>query len=86
MNTLNLSNSYFPVVVLPCTIKPSYSSHMEALYHMDQQGVRYLGWLNDGITVPSYYCFKRVYSNYSGSSCLYVDPYYRVSYSVDMGD
>jgi hypothetical protein len=86
MNTLNLSNSYFPVVVLPCTIKPSYSSHMEALYHMDQQGVCHLGWLNDGITVPSYYCFKRVYSNYSGSSCLYVDPYYRVAYSVDMGD
>ena len=93
MNTVNsLSTgssswlSYFPVVVVPCTINSSYSSYMEALYHMDQQDVHHLGWLNDGIKVPGHYCFKRVYKNWSGSSCLFVDPYYRVCYSVDMGD
>jgi hypothetical protein len=59
---------------------------MDALYHMDQQGVRHLGWLNAGIDVPGHYCFKEIYKNWSGSSCLFVDPYYRVAYSVDMGD
>lgn len=88
MNSIDLSNSYFPVVVLPATIKPrsEYGSYMEALYHMDQQGVRHLGWLNAGIDVPKHYCFQLVYKNWSGSSSLFVDPYYRICYSVDMGD
>jgi len=66
-------------------INDRYGSYMEALYHMDQQNVRHLGWLNSGIDVPDHYCFRMIYKNWSGSSCLFVDPIYRVSYSVDMG-
>jgi hypothetical protein len=91
MNTVNLSTSSIPCSVPsgpsvhPVDINDHYGSYMEALYHMEQQGVRHLGWLNSGIDVPGYYCFRRIYKNLSGSSCLFVDPIYRVSYSVDMG-
>ena len=70
----------------PVDINDRYGSYMEALYHIDQQGVRHLGWLNGGIDIPGHYCFRMIYKNWSGSSCLFVDPIYRVSYSVDMGD
>ena len=84
MNTVNLSTSYFPAVVRPADINDRYGSYMEALYHMEQQGVRHLGWLNGGIELPAHYAFELIYKNWSGSSCLFVDPIYRVAYSVDM--
>jgi len=83
MNTVNLSTSSVPSVH-PADINDRYGSYMEALYHMDQQGVCHLGWLNGGIDIPDHYCFRMIYKNWSGSSCLLVDPVYRVSYSVDM--
>lgn len=67
-------------------IKSNYDSYAEALEHLNQQEVKHLGWLNAGINIPKHYNCKKVYSNRSGSSCLYCDPIYRVSYSVDMGD
>lgn len=62
-----------------------YANYSEAYSHMEEQGVRHLGWLNAGINIPSHLKCEKVYSSWSGSSCLYVDPIYRVSYSVDMG-
>jgi len=82
----SISSVSSDVTVLDVDIRSRYSSHMDALYHMEQQGVRHLGWLNSGIDIPGHYCFRMIYNNWSGSSCLYVDPIYRVSYSVDMGD
>lgn len=67
-------------------IKPKYDNYREAFEDMEQQGVHHLGWLNDGIAVPKHLNCEKVYSNRSGSSCLYCDPIYRISYSVDMGD
>lgn len=67
-------------------IKPKYDNYREAFEDMEQQGVVHLGWLNAGISVPKHLNCEKVYSNRSGSSCLYCDPIYRVSYSVDMGD
>lgn len=63
-----------------------YDNYTEAMEHMEQQNVHHLGWLNAGIHIPKHLNCQRVYKNYSGSSCLYVDPIYRISYSVDMGD
>jgi len=68
------------------SIKHSYDSYNEAMNHMNEQNVVHIGWLNAGITIPKHLNCQRVYKNYSGSSCLYVDPIYRISYSVDMGD
>jgi len=62
-----------------------YSSYEEAKEHILAQGVKYLGWLNDGISLPKGN-YEKAFSNWSGSSCLYVDPLTRVAYSVDMGD
>lgn len=67
-------------------INNTYDNYTEAMKHLDQQGVVHLGWLNSGIRVPEHLNCKKVYSNNSGSSCLYCDPIYRISYSVDMGD
>lgn len=67
------------------TIFNEYYSYTEAYDHMSDQGVKHLGWLNDGISLPIGN-YEKVFSNWSGSSCLYVDPIKRVSYSVDMGD
>ena len=72
-------------VIIPATIL-EYDNYDEAMIHLNDQGVIHLGWLNSGITLPEHCTFEKVYSNYSGSSCLYCDPIYRVSYSVDMGD
>jgi hypothetical protein len=63
-----------------------YNNYSEAMQDLDQQGVVHLGWLNAGIKVPKHLNCQKVYSNRSGSSCLYCDPIYRISYSVDMGD
>ncbi len=63
-----------------------YNNYSEAMQDLDQQGVVHLGWLNGGIKVPKHLNCQKVYSNRSGSSCLYCDPIYRISYSVDMGD
>ena len=64
----------------------SYSNYTEAFNHLEEQGVFHIGWLNAGIEIPSHLTCKEVYSSRSGSSCLYCDPIYRISYSVDMGD
>lgn len=63
-----------------------YDNYSEALEDMLSQGVMHLGWVNSGIKIPEHYKFIRVFSNWSGTSCLYCDPIYRVAYSVDMGD
>ena len=67
-------------------INDFYENYKDAYKHLDNQGVVHLGWLNAGITVPKHLNCVKVYSNWSGSSCLYCDPIYRISYSVDMGD
>jgi hypothetical protein len=72
-------------VIIPVTIL-KYETYSDAMLHLNDQGVTHLGWLNSGISIPKWYTFQKVYSNWSGSSCLYCDPIYRVSYSVDMGD
>lgn len=61
-----------------------YNSYNEAMRDLEEQGVVHLGWLNEGITVPKHLSCKHVYSNRSGSSCLYCDPVFRIAYSVDM--
>ena len=63
----------------------NYSSYEEAKQKMLEQGVTYIGWLNAGISIPKGN-YEKVFSNRSGSSCLYVDPIRRIAYSVDMGD
>lgn len=63
-----------------------YNDYSEAMKDLDEQGVVHLGWLNAGISIPKHLNCQKVYSNRSGSSCLYCDPIYRISYSVDMGD
>lgn len=63
-----------------------YDTYHEAMDDMNAQGVVHLGWLNGGVKIPEHCTFQRVYKNSSGSSCLFCDPVYRVSYSVDMGD
>ena len=62
-----------------------YSSYEEAKEHIIAQGVKYLGWLNAGISIPKGN-YEKAFSNWSGSSCLYVDLVKRIAYSVDMGD
>ena len=73
-------------IINKVVINNSYESYKEAFDHMEEQNVHHLGWLNSGISVPKHLNCEKVYSNRSGSSCLYCDPVYRVSYSVDMGD
>ena len=63
----------------------SYDNYKEALDDMVYQGVNHVGWLNSGISMP-HGEFVKVFSNRSGSSCLYCDVVRRVAYSVDMGD
>ena len=73
-------------VINKVVIRDNYTNYEEAFNHMEEQNVHHLGWLNAGISVPKHLKCEKVYSNRSGSSCLYCDPIYRVSYSVDMGD
>jgi hypothetical protein len=73
------------LVINPVIIN-KYDSYREAFDHLTSQGVTHLGWLNAGISIPKHLNCEKVYSNRSGSSCLYCDPIYRISYSVDMGD
>jgi hypothetical protein len=73
-------------IINQVVIKEKYDNYREAFEDMEKQGVHHLGWLNAGITVPKYLNCEKVFSNWSGSSCLYCDPIYRISYSVDMGD
>ena len=67
-------------------INDKYDSYSEAMEHLEKQGVVHIGWVNGGIRIPEHLYATKVYSNRSGSSCLYCDPIYRVAYSVDMGD
>lgn len=62
-----------------------YSNYHDALQDMLNQGVRHVGWMNAGIYIPEHLKFEKVFSNRSGSSCLYVDPIYRIAYSADEG-
>ncbi len=67
-------------------IQNNYDNYNEALKDIENQGVKHLGWLNTGVEVPEHYTFEKVFSNRSGTMCLYCDTIHRVSYSVDMGD
>ena len=78
--------SALEAVISKVVINEKYDNYKEALNHMKEQGVVHLGWLNEGVRVPSHINAERVYKNYSGSSTLMCDPYYRIAYSVDMGD
>lgn len=71
--------------VLKVEFEDHYSHYTAAFDHMIAQGVKHIGWLNSGITPPEG-DYQKVYSNRSGSSCLYCDPVTRIAYSVDMGD
>jgi hypothetical protein len=62
-----------------------YDNYNEAFEDMISQDVKHIGWLNSGIKTPEGN-YTKVYSNWSGSSCLYVNPITRIAYSVDMGD
>lgn len=73
-------------VIINPVVFNKYNDYNEAMEDMNQQGVVHLGWLNEGITIPKHLKCQKVYSNWTGSSCLYCDPIYRISYSVDMGD
>ena len=73
-------------IIESVTIFSKYYSYTEAYDHMSSQGVKHLGWLNDGITVPTGNYVDVYHTPWSRSSCLCVDPIRRVSYSVDMGD
>lgn len=73
-------------VIINPVVFNKYNDYNEAMEDMNQQGVVHLGWLNGGITIPKHLKCQKVYSNWTGSSCLYCDPIYRISYSVDMGD
>ena len=73
-------------VINKVIIKEQYSDYYNAYEDMDRQNVKHLGWLNTGVEVPEHYTFEKVFSNRSGTMCLYCDTIHRVSYSVDMGD
>jgi hypothetical protein len=68
------------------SINDKYVSYSEAMEHLEKQGVVHLGWVNAGIRIPAHLYATKVYTNRSGSSCLYCDSIYRVAYSVYMGD
>tara|TARA_R110000868_G_scaffold222740_5_gene474598 strand:- start:1042 stop:1278 length:237 start_codon:yes stop_codon:yes gene_type:complete len=72
--------------IVNAVVIKNYSNYSQAMEDLDNQGVIHLGWLNSGIDIPKHLRCEKVYSNWSGSSCLYCDPIYRISYSVDMGD
>lgn len=73
------------VTILTVDIEKHYHDYRDALEHMIAQGVKHVGWLNSGITPPKGN-YQKVYSNRSGTSCLYCDPVKRIAYSVNMGD
>ena len=73
-------------VISKVIIKEQYSDYYNAYQDMDRQNVKHLGWLNTGVRVHEHYTFEKVFSNSSGTMCLYCDTIHRVSYSVDMGD
>jgi len=74
------------VTINKVIIKEQYNDYYNAYEDMDRQNVKHLGWLNTGVKVPEHYTFEKVFSNWSGTQCLYCDTIHRVSYSVDMGD
>lgn len=86
MSRKKMEDIMIKAIVNKVVIKNNYNNYREAFSHMEEQNVVHLGWLNSGITVPKHLNCQKVYSNWSGSSCLYCDPIYRISYSVDMGD
>jgi len=62
-----------------------HSSYEGALDHLKNQHVKHVGWVNDSSVIVPKGNYQKVYSNWSGSSCLYCDPVTRIAYSVDMG-
>lgn len=81
INSLNINT-----VLLKVIIKDKYFDYNEALKDLINQEVQHLGWLNGGIKLPKDATFTHVFSNRSGSNCLYCDITRRIAYSVDMGD
>lgn len=63
----------------------TYETYSEALEHLISQGVKHIGWLNNGISIPKGN-YTTIYRNWSGSSTLECDLRTRIAYSVDMGD
>lgn len=75
-----------PMTTIDEVIIQKYQSYSDAYDDMQRQGVKHLGWVNSGIVIPEHLNCQHVYSNWSGTSCLYVDVIHRIGYSVDMGD
>ena len=65
-----------------------YTSYKEALNDLLSQGATHLGWANNDKVLESIpdVPFTRIYSNDSGTSCLYYNEEKNLCYSVDMGD
>jgi hypothetical protein len=61
-----------------------YHPHQVTEY-LNKNGYVHLGWLNGGIKTPDI-PFQEIYSNCSGSYCIYVNHEAQLYYCVDMGD
>jgi hypothetical protein len=62
-----------------------FRSLSEAEYYLEAESYKHLGWLNSGIIPPKGH-YHQVFSNRSGTTCLYACESLKVYYSVDMGD
>lgn len=71
--------------ILKVELNDKYNTYKEALAHLTEQGVKHLGWINSGISIPKG-DYVTVFKNWSGSSTLLCDLISRIAYSVDMGD
>lgn len=71
--------------ILKVELNDKYDTYSEALAHLTEQGVKHLGWINSGISIPKS-DYVIVFKNRSGSSTLLCDLISRIAYSVDMGD
>ena len=58
----------------------------QVVEYLDEKGYKHLGWLNGGIELPHDVPFKELYSDRSGSYCIYVNHEAQLYYCVDMGD
>jgi len=67
-------------------VNPDLYYSREVREVLDENGFKFIGWLNDGIELPYDVPFQKVYATRSGSYCIYGNFDAHLYYCVDMGD
>jgi len=66
--------------------KFNFSNYKDCVKQLKKQGITHLGWIEDGIKLPTGVRFTEVFSNKNNSECIFLSEEQKLCYSADLSE